>query len=487
VTELRDRVSDYRGGFDTAEVNLHWDLVDELKLTAGVQYKVATLDAKQSTRDGLVCAFGLYDCDTDDDGTDDVMGPPGDPSLTTPLEFAGEYGAGSTTTWGSPTIDGWAERLGYYNVPLVPNQNVTNKVTEKALGYYLQARGEVMLGASDMRLLYDAGVRYVETRQSSGGYVTGAFRTIDRPTYRDWLPAVNTAVWLTEELVVRLAAARVMSRPALLDLSPGGTVDGFGYGINFQNPNLDPTRATALDAATEWYFADGSMLSLALFWKDIDSFPIRQTRRGTFASTGLPRSAIVPTTPADVSGPGGEGTCGDPAGCWTISELTNGPGSILRGLELGFQAPFSAFYGALPPVIRSMGVLANYTFVDSEAEYDFVGNPVTERLLGLSNGQYNATLYYDDSTFDARVSLAYRSDFLNAGPNSTGNLWDYTESSTRVDASSGYDVTENLKLTFEALNITNTPNSTRLDVDAERRFTYTVAGRTYLLGARVSY
>jgi iron complex outermembrane receptor protein len=134
-----------------------------------------------------------------------------------------------------------------------------------------------------------------------------------------------------------------------------------------------------------------------------------------------------------------------------------------------------------------MGVLANYTYVDSEANYDFLGNSVTERLLGLSNGQYNATLYYDDATFDARVSLAYRSDFLNAGPNSTGNLWDYTESITRVDASSGYDVTEHLKVSFEALNLTNTPNSTRLDIDAQRRFTYTKAGRTFLLGARVSY
>jgi iron complex outermembrane recepter protein len=487
VTELRDRVGDIRGGFDTAEVNLHWDLVDQLKFAIGADYKVATLDAKQSNRDGLVCAFNLYPCDTDGDGTNDTLGPPGDPALSSQLEFAGDAGAGSTTSWASPGIDNWTQALNYNSVPLVPNQNATNKVTEKALGYYLQARGEVMLGVGDMRFLYDAGVRYVETRQSSTGYVTGAFLTTDRPTYRDWLPSANTALWLTDELVVRLAAARVMSRPALTDLSPGATVDGFGYTINFQNPRLDPTRATALDAATEWYFANGSLLSLAVFYKDIDSFPIRQSRRGTFASTGLPRNAIVPTTPADVSGPEGEGTCGDPAGCWTISELTNGPGSKLKGLEVGFQAPFSSFYGGLPPVIRSMGILANYTYVDSTANYDFLGNSVKERLLGLSNGQYNATLYYDDSTFDARVSLAYRSDFLDVGPNSTGNLWEYVEPNTRVDASSGYNVTKNLKVSLEGLNLTNSPFARKIDVDAERRFLYTKSGRTFLLGARVSY
>jgi TonB-dependent receptor len=305
--------------------------------------------------------------------------------------------------------------------------------------------------------------------------------------YDDWLPSANTAFWPVDDLVVRLAAARVLARPNLANLSPSGNVDSFNFAVNFQNPNLDPTRATALDAAIEWYFANNSVLSLALFFKDIDSFPIRESRTGTFASTGLPRSVIAPTSPADLSGPGAEGTCNDPAGCWQISELTNGPGSTVKGFELGFQAPFNSFYGGLPVILRDMGIIANYTYVDSEADYDFNGNTVKERLTGLSNGQYNATLYYDDSRFSARASLAYRSDFLTNGPNSTGNLWEYTESETRLDFSSGYTVNDYLKLSFEALNLLNTPLATRVDVDAERRVLYNKNGRTYLLGARFTY
>jgi TonB-dependent receptor len=278
-----------------------------------------------------------------------------------------------------------------------------------------------------------------------------------------------------------------MARPALGDLSPGAGVDSFGYGVNFQNPNLDPTRATTLDAATEWYFAEGSLLSVAVFWKDIDSFPIRQSRRGTFESTRLPRSVIQPLSPADVSGPGAEGTCGDPAGCWAISELSNGPGSKVTGVEVGFQAPFHAFSRALPPVIRDMGVLANYTYVDSSADYVFFGNTVRERLLQLSNGQYNATVYYDDSKFSVRASLAYRSEYLTGGPNSQGNLWDFTEGNTRLDASSSYEVNEHLKLSLEALNLTDAPLSSRVDIDAERRNLYNHFGRTFLLGARIAY
>jgi iron complex outermembrane recepter protein len=487
VPELRDRVSEVKSGFSTLELNLNYDFFDQLKLAAGANYKRATLDTTASSRDGLVCALGLYDCDTDDDGVEDVLGPPGDPALTEQFRYPGETGAGSTTRWASPTIDGWVDFFDYYNAPLTLNQGGTNKVTENNLGYYLQARGEVLLGLGDMRLMYDAGVRLVETRQTSSGYASGVWVTVDRPTYRDWLPSANTALWLTEELVLRLAAAKVMSRPSLNDLSPGGTVESFQYLVQFQNPRLNPTRALALDAAAEWYFGDGSLLSLAVFYKDLESFPIRQSRIGTFASTGLPRDVIQPLSPADQSGPAAEGTCADPVGCWNISELTNGPGSTVKGLELGFQAPFRVFYGALPVVIRDMGIVANYTYVDSSADYDFFGNPVRERLIGLSNGSYNATLYYDDSRFNARVSLAYRSDYLVGGPNSQGNLWTYNEAETRVDFSSGYNVNEHLKISLEALNLTDTAFSQRADVDAQRRGLYNKYGRTFLLGARVTY
>ena len=489
VPELRDIVQDVQGGFDVLEANLHVDIFDELKLAAGPQFKRATWETKEWNRNGTVCGLNLYNCDpngTPDDTTDDILGPPGDPALSDVVNYRGKAGAGSTTTWTSPVIDGWVDRLGYFNAPLAVTEGGTNKVTEQNAGGYLQARGEIAIGAGDMRFLYDAGLRYVQTRQSSTGYAQGAPVTIDRPMYDDWLPSANTAFWFTDQIVVRLAAARVMVRPGLSDLSPGAGVDSFAYTINQQNPYLDPTRATTLDAAAEWYFGDGSLLSVAVFSKNIDSFPVRQTQRGTFASTGLPPSVIQPLSPASQS-PNFEGNCGDPAGCWSLSQLSNGPGSTVKGIELGFQAPFRAFSSALPVVIRDMGVLANYTYVDSKADYTYFGNPVQERLLFLSNGQYNATLYYDDATFSARASLAYRSDYLTEGPTSQGNLWAYTEASTRLDASMSYTVNEYLKLSLEGLNLLNTPGSVRVDVDAQRRALYAQNGRTYLLGARFAY
>lgn len=484
LTELRDRQSKTTTGFDTVQLDLHADIFDELKLAAGVNFKRATLDTRGTNRDGTVCGFDLYECDSNGDGTDDLLGQPATPALSDITHYPGKVGAGSNTRWASPSIDDWNAAIGYSSVPVIADQDSTYKVTERNLGYYLQTKGEVALGVGDMRFLYDAGVRYVETRQTSSGYNSGVYVTIDREPYHDWLPSANAALWLTDALVLRLAAAQVMARPALANLSPGGTVDSFNFAINNQNPYLDPTRANALDLATEWYFADNSVLSLALFWKDIKSFPIRQSRTGTFASTGLPTSVIAPTSPAADNN---EGTCGVPEGCWQISEITDGPGSKLKGLEVGFQAPFSAFYSHLPPVIRGLGVVANLTLVDSKADYDFSGNTVTDRLLGLSNMSYNATLYYEDSKFSARVSLAHRSDYLLNGPNLTGNLWEFNEPDTRLDFSSSYDVTKNLKLSLEALNLLDTPTATRVDIDANRRVLYNHTGRNVLLGARFTY
>ncbi|HTV20996.1 MAG TPA: TonB-dependent receptor [Polyangiaceae bacterium] len=486
VPELRDIVQEVEGGFDTAEANLNVSIFDELKFAAGVNVKRATFESREWNRNGTVCGLNLFECDTNGDGTDDVLGPPGDPALSTIVNYKGDAGAGSTTRWASPTIDAWGDTLGYFNAPLAVTEGGTNKVRETNLGTFLQARGEFQFGEGDMRLLYDAGVRYVQTRQSSTGYQQGSLVTVDRPTYDDWLPSANTAFWFNDQIVLRLAAARVMVRPGLGDLSPGAGVDSFGYVVNLPNPSLDPTRATTFDAAAEWYFSDGSLLSVAVFTKDIDSFPLRQTRRGTYASTNLPQSLIQPLSPASTT-PNGEGDCGNPEGCWSISDLTNGPGSTVKGIEVGFQAPFRAFSSGLPIILRDMGVLANYTYVDSEADYTYFGNPVKERLLNLSNGQYNATLYYDDSKFSIRGSLAYRGDFLTEGPTSQGNLWAYAESATRLDASSGYNVNEHLKISLEALNLLDTPGAGRVDVDAERRATYTKFGRTYMLGARLSY
>jgi len=93
--------------------------------------------------------------------------------------------------------------------------------------------------------------------------------------YSDTLPSFNLAFDLANDLVLRAGAAKVMSRPALGTLTPGGTVNVSGNNrvATLGNPNIDPTRAKNYDLGLEWYFAPESMLALALFYKDIESRP----------------------------------------------------------------------------------------------------------------------------------------------------------------------------------------------------------------------
>jgi TonB-dependent receptor len=484
LTELRDQVHTTVNTFDTGELKLFWEIIEPLRLSTGVTVKRMVHDTKQQNRDGTICGLNLYDCDPEDDMMNVAIGRPGEAGLTDVTEYEGDTGPGSTTRWASPSIDGWTSALGYYDVPLRNDLGRIRTVEETTLGTFLQADGEIPLGG-DMRLLYNAGAHYVQTRQTSGGYRGDQFLEVERPAYHDVLPSANTALWFTNDVVLRLAAARVMARPSLADLTPGGTADGFNYRVDFRNPRLDPTRALALDAAAEWYFAKESVIALAVFMKDIESFPLDRQREGTYASTGLPANLVAPTSPAAMNL---EGDCGEPEGCWEINELLNGPGATVKGLEFAFQAPLSAFVAKLPPVIEGLGFIGNFTLVDSKTDYRWSQTiTVTERLLGLSNRSINATLYYEDSKFGARLSAAHRSSYLVDGvsqPNRNGNLWEFVDSSTRFDFSSSYNIVDELEVTLEALNLTDAPYYSKVDIDANRLLEYKKSGRNFLLGLR---
>jgi TonB-dependent receptor len=490
LTEARDQVTKTNNAFDSVALKGAWEIFQPLTVSIGGKFESARMDTRQDNRDGTICGLMIYDCDADDNGTNELIGAPGQASLSETVDYEGRVGAGTTTRWVVPSIDGWTQALGYYNVPLKPNLNNIRKVKEETLGAFLQGDGEVALGG-DMRLLYNAGLRYVQTRQTSGGYLGSVFTERKRPMYDNLLWSTNAALWVTEQVVVRAAVAEVMARPELQELSPGATVDSFGFKVNYQNPLLEPTKAIAYDAGAEWYFADESVLSLALFLKDIKTYSLQESSMGTFASTNLPVEALAPTSPAAMNP---EGTCANAAttGCWEITRLQNGPGASLKGLEVGLQAPFSSLYGKLPPIIRNMGFAGNFTLIDSKRNYPFAGNTVSERLFLLSNTSVNATLYYEDTKFGARLSMANRSQYLgtnlpNSGPPVSGNLFEYTEGTTRFDFSSSYKLIKELEFTFEALNLTNTPNATGVDIDAKRRYAYTRTGRNFMLGARFTY
>jgi len=487
LAEIRDRPSSVTNKFRTVQLRTEWDAADWATLKVGGVYRRFSFDSEAFLRDTVVCGNGGKDlvlgtitCSPSSDRSPTaVYGFPVTADLADlfHLRHAGQP-SGTTTDWLIPNIPASADFTGLYDRTPTVDAGNTRGVVEEVTGGYGQVDLKGDIGG--LRFAANLGLRYVHTDQSSSGLNSGAFVKVKR-TYDDWLPAGNLAIYPSDDFIIRFAAAKVMTRPTLGNLTPGGSVDGFNYRINFGNPFLDPFRATAYDLGFEYYFAPQSIFSVALFKKDVKSFPIATTTSGTFASTGLPLSVIPASSPA-AQNPEGQ--------LWTINSIGNGEGAKLKGLELSLQAPFRF----LPGFLHNMGGIANATFVDSDATYTVAGPSTVpgganvgatrdSTLFGLSKRAYNGTLYYEDDVFSARVSVSYRSGFVDQN-SGTGNVFEGYRATTNVDASVRYRLTSAIELSVEGVNLTDEYRDRWTDIDAQRNYEHNHFGRTFLFGVR---
>lgn len=490
LAEMRDRPSNVTNKFRTVSGRVEWNVTEAFQLEAGAVYRRYDFDVFEAARDTVICptrttagpdvVLGTITCTPSSVfGPTAIYGYQATQALsqTVNLGNAGQP-SGATSTWIVPDIKAAAAFTGLYGRAAVPQASNIRAVREEATGAYLQGNLKGEIGG--LGFAANAGMRYVETDQSSTGLNSGATVTVGRQ-YHDWLPSANLALFPTEDIIVRFAASEVMTRPNLGNLTPGGTVDGFNYRVTFGNPQLDPFRAKAYDAALEWYFAPQSVVSVAVFKKDIDSFPLGVTRTGTYASTGLPTSIINPSSPA-ASNVEGQ--------AWTISTTDNGEGGSLKGVEFSVQGPFRF----LPGFWSNFGGIANATFVDSNVTYRVSGPAVTpggalqardidSTLYGLAKRAYNATLYYEDEKFSARASIAYRSGFVDAA-SATGNIFEGYNSSFNLDASIKYRVTEQIEVSLEGINLTDDYRDRYVDKEANRAYENNHFGRTIIFGVR---
>ncbi len=496
LAEIRDRPSNVTNKFKTGQLRTEWDVTEGFQIKAGGMWRQFDFATRAFQRDTTVCGNGGTDlvlgtltCSPSSlFGPTAVYGFPVTSGLSE-LFNLGKAGqpAGTTDQWLVANLPAATAYTKLYSRTALPDTGNTRDVRETTKGGYLQfdVKGEV-LGLS---FAGNAGMRYVATEQRSTGILSGNTVTVQRD-YDDWLPSFNLALYPTRDITVRGAIAKVITRPTLGNLTPGGSIDGFNYKISYGNPLLDPYRATNFDVAVEWYFAPQSIFSVALFQKNIDSFPVSQTYNATFAQTGLPKSALPTSSPAYINF--------DPNQVYTVTANVNGKGAKLKGMELAVQLPFTF----LPGPLSHFGVLANATFIDSKATYNTSG-PIavafvpttgalgpstavtrTSTLFQVSKQAYNGTLYYDDGRFSARVMASYRGPYVDAN-SGTGNVFEGYGSTVNVDASVRYKVNEWIELSVEGNNLTDEYRYRYTDYDAQRNYENNHFGRTILFGARL--
>ena len=396
---------------------------------------------------------------------------------------------GNQNVWLAPNVNNFAQLVDLYDrtvfpMGIEPALGNNFSVEEKNKAGWVQADYDSEWFGVPVRGNF--GLRIVSTSQESTGYTFSAgapvLVTAER-SYRDVLPSANLVFEPREDFLIRIGASKVMSRPNLGQLAPGAnvSVSGSNRTVTSGNPNLDPFRAKAYDISFEWYFAEDSLLSVAFFYKDIDSFVSTARFEMPFSANpfGLPDSVATAACPGGVN----TAAC-NPSLDWAFSVPANTPGGPVKGIEIGYQQPFTF----LPGPFDRFGFTGNITFVDSEIDYvdQFGAVTATGQLAGLSEMSWNATLYYEDDKLSARVSAAYRSDYLTQIPGRNGNATESTAETLNVDASASYAVTDNWKVTFEALNLTDEVTDQFLSPDDRSSF-YHHYGRQYLVGFRYNF
>lgn len=439
---------------NVAAAALEYDLNDAVSLKFGGEYRTYGFDTE-----------GFQQASQNLAGADRVTGVDALGKVVS-LDGGIDIPAGSTMSYIVPDIWAINDFISVYDDPLVPTYNGNREVDETDQGLFVQADFDTQFAGLVVR--GNVGLRYARTEVESKGFQTvgstQTYVTVNND-YEDVLPSFNLAIEPREDLVVRIGAARVMSRPSLGDLTPGGSVAPTTRRVSYGNPLLDPFRATNYDFSVEWYFQNEGLLSGAVFYKDIDSFITTLTEQVVWSDLGLPNELLQgAASPSDI---------------FDVTRRLNGEGGSLHGFELQYQQPFTF----LPGFWSDFGFIGNYTFVDSDVDYGAYGS---NRLTGQSRNAFNTTLYYENDRFQARVSAAYRSQYLTAFPSANGNSEEGVNDTMNVDASMSYEITDSLTFSLEGLNLTDEYNDRYVDV-TDRVSNYRHTGREIAVGLRWRY
>lgn len=306
---------------------------------------------------------------------------------------------------------------------------------ETTLALYLQGRYAFDVGTIPVDGLI--GGRYVMTDRIilGTGVVTppggvGVLTPVKASSSSSkFLPNASIRVQLTPELQVRASYARTISQPAFADLNPGLTYS-IPSNANIRpngtggNPNLRPQIADSYDATIEYYFGRGSYIAAGVYHRDIKDRVARNVA-----------PEVIDGIEYDINRPRNLGS------------------SKLQGFEVGGQY----FFDFLPEGLDGLGAFANFTYADTEVltEGDLLQG---EPLGGVSKYAYNVGALYEKYGFHARVVYNWRDRYYDG--TFTQLLvpeqqiyFNYVRPNGRLDFSVGYDVTENITVNFEGVNV----------------------------------
>ncbi|HUQ10118.1 MAG TPA: TonB-dependent receptor [Steroidobacteraceae bacterium] len=337
------------------------------------------------------------------------------------------------------------------------------RVSEKTTGLYLQADfgGE--------RWSADAGVRFVKTKTTAQAWdapilgitENGPFNYTANyadPTqisqngdYNFTLPSANFIWRFTDELQMRLGAAKTMARPPVDKLAPTNTTASVSWGEFTQifggNVDLQPYSARQYDVSLEWYFSENSILNVAAFNKKI---------KNQITSSWEPGQDI-----------------GVPGYLFNISRPINGDYAKVRGYEAGVQHFWQ----------NGLGVRAQYTRNTSKS---FVAGE--ERPLeGIAPSVYSVSAMYEKGPLSLGATADHTDGFVTAINVLGAGYNEKADPITWVTAHVSYDINEKFTVSLEGQNLLDDEQTYSINGNPLLSQGYYRYGRSFNLGVSLRF
>jgi TonB-dependent receptor len=278
-------------------------------------------------------------------------------------------------------------------------------------------------------------------------------------SYQYLLPSIDATLSVRDDLDIRFNASRTLTRPPISQLNPTYSIGASRVGdvtANGGNADLQPFLSDSVDLSAQWYYQPNSYLSGDAFVKTVSNFIVQGSTQQVFKGVGDPANGV----PLDIP--------------YTLTQPVNGPAANVYGFEASIQHVFDD---------SGWGLQANGTVVGTDKPYDphnlLVGGFA---VTGLSDSA-NFVGFYEKYGFQARLAINWQDGYLNGfgqlqNGSNFGTEPTFVNGSWDLDFSTSYDITEQLNVYFEAMNLTDATYSTHgrysnqvLDVvDYGRRF-----------------
>jgi iron complex outermembrane receptor protein len=334
---------------------------------------------------------------------------------------------------------------------LLPNLQRDYDLSEKTIAGYLMVSGEGEILGVPYKA--NGGVRIAATRLSVDSYVNvGAVSTLrnDKNRYTTVLPSANIAFKVTDNFLVRVSGSQTMQRASIADLAPSTFFNATNLSVTGGNVNLKPPISTQADVSFEYYTGKSSLISGAVFYKDVKDFI------ASFVTSGVDTNL-------------------DPQGrVLVFSRPENLASAKIKGFEIGIQQ----FADFLPSPLDGLGIIANYTYSDSEDQSGFP-------LVAVSKNSYNLVGLYEKGPFSARLAYNYRDEavfeFSEGRPSFIG-------SRSQLDAQVGFDINRNFALSLQAQNLMPKKSATKeYSVNEVALNSYALSERRFSVGLRAKF